>query len=547
VFPTQVERLVLSAADPHWVTIHEGSAARESSLDPVLVLAPAISLAGFVRDEAGRPLGGALVRFDLPRGFRTRFTEVLEASRPLGWRTSADAEGRFAFERVPAVAGSVLTAVLPGYEHGEIQAPEVTAAGLELVLYRPKLPLTGVLHGEVLDPDGQRVSGARVGLGLASVVSDEQGRFELALARAVTADALTAVKAGWLPARFERPGEPSRGQSGWPDHVVLVLGGPALSIRGAVLDHEGNPVPGARVWLHDPTPGAPIGKMPSFLEPLMAGAAVPPQALESEAHMPAQDGDDFFDWHTDANEPSALWHWTVSDAEGRFELAGLDRRRYRLDVLRPGTLEVCTSSAFEAGERSALVRLDAPDVHARVEGFVHGASGAPVADVSVGLFRPMVDARARIFGGNSQVVLLEVAGRTTTDAEGRFHFDDVPRKGARLSLRGDGIVPLSVDVGAAELDIPVEVRCHLEVALRADTATRFDEIQVFDGAGQRLDILVLTEGSTSAWAGVELVGGRSGVVSVSEHARELRFLKDGAVVETRALDLVSGDVNRIEF
>jgi RNA polymerase sigma factor (sigma-70 family) len=547
VFTTRAEQLELGAADPRWVTIHEGSAQRESSLDPVLVLAPAITLAGFVRDEPGRPLSGASVRFELPRGFRTRFTEVLEAGRALGWRASSDAEGRFVFERVPAVAGCTLSAVLAGYEHDEIQAPESAARDLELVLFRPKLPLEGVLRGEVLAPDGARVPGARVGLGLASVVSDEQGRFELALARAVTADQLTAVKAGFLPARLERPGEPGAGRSGWPDHVELVLGGVALSIRGTVLDHEKKPVSGARVWVHDPTPTTPIGRMPGFLEPLMAGAPIPPEVLESEAHMPAEDGDNFYDWYTNVHEPSALWHWATTDGEGRFELGGLDRRRYKLDVLAKGSLQLETSQGFEAGERSAVVRLEPPDVFARVEGRVHSAAGVPVLDVSVSLFRPMIDARARIFGGNSQVVLIEPAGRTTTDATGRFTLENVPRKGARVSLRGDGIVPFSAEITAAELDLPVEVRCHLEVVLRADTATRFDQIQAYDGEGTRLDLMVLTEGSTNAYTGIELVGGRSGVVSVSERARELRFLKDGAVVETRTLDLVPGDVNRIEF
>ena len=101
----------------------------------------------------------------------------------------------------------------------------------------------------------QRVSGARVGLGLASVVSDERGEFELALTRAVTSDVLMAVKAGFRPARLERPGEPGPDRSGWPDDVTLVLAGPALAVRGVVLDHEEKPVSGARVWIHDPTPG----------------------------------------------------------------------------------------------------------------------------------------------------------------------------------------------------------------------------------------------------------------------------------------------------
>lgn len=130
VFETRAERLVLSAADPRWVTIHEGSPSRASAVDPVLVLAPALQLGGWVRDESGRALPGASVRFELPEGFRTRFEELLEASRQLGWRGTSDGQGAFSFARVPAVPGSTLAAVLAGYERVALEAPPVGARDL---------------------------------------------------------------------------------------------------------------------------------------------------------------------------------------------------------------------------------------------------------------------------------------------------------------------------------------------------------------------------------------------------------------------------------
>lgn len=546
VFSSRAERLSLSAADPRWVTILTGSPSRSSSVDPVLVLAPAIELAGLVRDDGGNALASASVRFELPDGFRTRFSELLEATRFAGWRSGAGADGAFRFATVPAVAGATLTAVSAGYEHAVIAAPLSTARALELVLTRPKMPLSGVLRGRVLDPAGQGVSGARVGLGLASVVSDERGEFELALTRAVTSDVLTAVKAGFRPARLERPGEPGPDRSGWPDDVTLVLAGPALAVRGVVLDHEEKPVSGARVWIHDPTPGTPIGMTPAFLEPEMAGASVPPSALESEANLPEKDGDGFYDWYTNVREPSIFWNWVVTDGSGAFELSGLDDRRYRFDVMRPDSLEVVTSESIRAGEPAAVIRLGPPDLFERVEGRVLGEDGRALADVEVSLYRPVIDARARIFGGNSQLVIVEYSGRTTSDAEGRFRFANVPRSGAQLSVRGDAIVPTKADVVSAVVDIPVETRCHLEVVLR-EASGRFDSIQVADGEGERLDIMVLTEGSTNAWTSVDLVDGRSGVVSVSSRVRELRLFKSGVLVESRALDLQPGEVNRIEL
>ncbi len=546
VFDSRAEGLVLAAADPRWVTIHEGRPTRTSSVDPVLVLAPALELGGSVRDELGRPLSGASLRFELPRGFRTRFEELLEASRELGWRATSGPEGAFAFARVPAVPEASLSAVLAGYEPQVLAAPLASAHDLDFVLVRPKLPLAGVLRGEVRDPLGVAVSGARVGLGLTSVVSDERGAFEIPLQRAVTAELLTAVKAGFLPARMERPDAPGPTTSGWPDQVVLVLAGPALSIRGVVLDHEGRALAGARLWLHDPTPGAPVGMVPGFLEPLMAGATLPPAVLESEANLPAEDGDNFYDWHTSVQSPSVLWNWVVSDATGHFELGGLDQRRYRLDVLRPESLDVVTSESLAAGDASAVIRLGPPALFEHAGGRVLAEDGSPLAGVQVSLSRPMIDARARIFGGSSQVVVIEPAGATTTDAEGRFAFEDVPHTGARYTVRADGIVPASVEVTAEAQDIRVEQRCHLEVVLR-ESLGRFDGISVSDVEGQPLDILVLTEGSTNAWTGVPLVEGRSGVVSVSIRARTLHLHLGEAVIETRTLDLVPGEVNRIEL
>jgi len=546
VFETRAESLFLCAADPRWVTIHEGSPSRTSSLDPVLVLAPAIQLAGFVVDPEGRALPGASVRFDLPQGFHTRFTEVLEASRTQGWRARCDPEGRFAFERVPAVAGCALRAVAAGYDSARLEAPLASASDLEIVLRRPELPLAGVLRGTVIDLLGAPVPEARVGLGLLSVVSDEDGRFELALARAVTAEQLQAVKAGYLPARMDRPGEPGPDRSGWPDEVVLVLGGPSLSIQGVVVDAEGAPVPRARVWLHDPTPGAPIGIVPTTLEPLMAGAAVPASALESESRLPAEDGDSFIDWHTQPQDPSLLWNWVETDSTGAFEFPGLDARNYKLDVLGPESLQVTTSESIPAGARAVRVQLDPPDVFEPLRGVVHGEDGEVLADVSVTLFRPMIDARARFFGGNSQIVVIQPAGTATTDAKGRFEFKSVPRHGAQLSLRGDAVVPRSVEVTEGELDIELEVRCHLEVVVRLASG-RFDEIAVRDRQGGPLDLIVLTEGSMNAWTSMPLVDGRSGVLSVSSRASELVLLKGGVEVETRPLDLVPGDVNRVEL
>lgn len=545
LFETRAAALELVAADPRWVTIQAGAAARGTALDPVLVAAPALELAGEVRDEEGRPLSGASVRFQLPEGFHARFSEVLDATRERRWRTQAEAQGRFRFERVPAVHGARLTGVLAGYEPGVLEVPEFSDAGLVLVLARPRTTSAGALQGLVLDPAGAPVAGARVALGLASVLSDERGEFALELARAVTSDELVAVKVGYLPARLERPGRPDEPRGGWPARVELVLPGPALALSGRVLDHDGRPVPGARVWLHDPTPGAPVGLLPTSLEAVMGGAPVPARALESLAELPEQDGDNFSDSRDRALEPDAFWNWVTSDGSGAFELTGLEPRRYRLDVLRPEVLDVFTSAPFEAGTHGIVVQLDAPALHPLVRGRILDEDGAPVAGAALTVLRPMVDVTARVFGGSSHVSRVEFGATATSDADGRFELRDVPLAGAALYARGEGIVPSSRPIDGPELELVVERRCHLEVVLR-EPVTRYERIQVLDGNGQPLDLLQLTEGSTSAESHAEFVSGRTGVYSVSARARTLRLYR-GAEFDSVPLDLVAGEVNRLEL
>jgi len=545
LFETRAPSLSLVAADPRWVTLHAGAPARGASLDPVLVAAHALELAGHVRDEQGRALAGVSLRFLLPDGFHTRFSEVLEASVERRWRTRSAPDGSFHFEGVPAVRAARLTGVLAGYEPGAVDAPDFSDPGLELVLTRPRALPAGGLTGLVLDGAGAPVPDARVALGLASVTSDAHGEFALDLARAVTGDELVAVKSGYLPARLERPGRAEDERGGWPARVELVLPGPALALSGRVVDHEGRAVSGARVWLHDPTPGAPVGMLPTTLEALMGGAPVPARALESIAHLPATDGDDFSDSRDRALEPDAFWNWVTTDGSGAFELGGLEPRRYRLDVLRPDVLDVSTSEPFEAGTRGVLVRLAPPELFPEVRGRVVDEDGAPVGGVALQVLRPMVDVTARVFGGSSHVVRFEPGASTVSADDGRFLLRDVPRSGALLALRGEGIVPSTRPIDAAELELAVEQRRHLEVVLR-EPVQRFERLQVLDGDGRPLDLLQLTEGSTSAHSHAEFVGGRTGVYSVSARARTLRLLR-GAEAESVPLDLVPGTVNRLEF
>lgn len=544
------ERMSLVVGDERWVTVSSGEWSAGTSYDPVVVIAPSIDLAGRVEDSDGRRLRDVNVRYAFPEAFHTRFADVLDATSERSWVVETDPDGRFTLERVPAIEGAALRASLFGYEADELPAPLRSDDALLLILDRPEVPLAGAVRGRVVDPSGAPVEAAHVAMGVESVVTDEAGDFEIDLRYAVTSDELTAVKAGFRPGRMERPSAPGEGTTGWPDFVVVELGAPALTIRGRILDHDGVPVSDAKVWLADPTPTAPIGRMPSNLEALMAGGPVPPQAVESRSFRPERDGDSFTDFVARAGPPSALWFWVGTDAGGRFELPGLDDRHYRLNVLAAG-LEIVTTGPIRAGVDDEVVRLPKPDVYPRVQGTVRAPGGKPVAGVSVRPWRPVFDATSRVFGGTSQVMLVERAESVVTDDQGRFSFDDVPRHGVRLTFDADSIVPTRLSLEDVDspraLDVRVAFRCHLQVVVKDPDEKPYDAIAITDADGHPLDIMLLSEGSVNAFTDVPLIDGKSGVVSISSEARELQFLQDGEVQESVRIDPVPGEVNLVEL
>ena len=550
-FETSTAQGILRVAGERWVTVREGVWGPDSAYDPVLVIAPSVSLAGMVRDVHGRVLENAQVVWRLPSDFRSRFGEILEASRIRSWSVRSSAHGAFELEGVPGIQGATLTAALSGYDPSRLEAPTFDTPGIEFLLDVPAVPLLGAVRGRVVGPEGG-VPGARVGLGLSSVISDEQGNFEFDLSRAVTSDSMSAVKEGYQPALAQRPAEPEQLgdgsiSSGWPDFVVLHLVEPALQLSGRVVDHDGKPASGVSVWIADPTPTAPIGMMPAQLEGLMAGADVPPMALESEFNLPQEDGDNFNDWTSNAGPPTAFWFWVSTDRNGRFELPGLMDRKYRINVMNEELLTLHTSDPIAAGRDDVLIQLPEARRHGRIAGRLTTNLGDPVRGARIEQWISVVEREARVFGGRASVSLQRDGARCITDDDGRFEFDDAPVEGLMLSIRSDDMVPLTYAVTDADnprnLMIEAYVRCHLQVELEDPELA--DRIGVETSDGERLVIMVLAPNSVNAYTDVELVDGRSGVVSVSSRAERLVLRKNGEVVDRVPLNLQAGEVNQI--
>ena len=381
---------------------------------------------------------------------------------------------------------------------------------------------------------------------MTSTATDENGLFELDLTRAATDEEIMAIKANHRPATEEKP------PNGWPEFVELVLGGPPLEIAGRVIDHEGKPVPKLRMWIDDPSPFGLVGRMPMYAENVMAGAPVPPLATESVAFLPKEDGDDYWDYTTRPGPPSAFWNWIETDGNGRFVMPGLEDRHYRLRMMHDETLAAHSTEPIRAGRDDVTVQLPKPKLHRRLKGRVVTEAGIPIAGARVRLSRTAFDRRSRVFGGTTYVGLVQPRESVMSDEDGRFAFEDVPKVGAK----SDGVLGphRSRFPPAHRRRGPEGPRDHRRGPLPRRRAPRTAHeprsaarIGFADRDGERLDVLVIRDGSFNAYTSVPLVDGRSGVVSVSSTAGELLLLDtDEELVEGMPITLVPGEVTVLQ-
>ncbi len=549
-FETTADSVPLTVLDAGWVTVREGVWRASATIEPVVVTAREIGVAGLVVDARGEPIQDARVQFVLPHEFGTRFPTSLESSKAREFGATSDARGRFDLGGVPSIAGARIRALREGWSAAEVELPPGPDAGLRIVMARPAIPLSGAVHGVVVDDRGDPVAEARVFLGLASTTTDERGRFGIELARAVTADRIVAVKSGRLPALLERPREPRGEDTGWPDEIQLVLGGTPLAIRGVVRDHEGHPQPGVRISIADPSAIGTIGRMPATAEGFASGAELPPLALEPDPRAPKQDDEHHHSMGMRVGPPTAFWNYVVSDADGRFSIGGLADRRYKLRLTDTRTRQAHTTDPIQAGEPSADVRMPAPRLWPELRGIVVDDSGDPVAGVSVRSSNEAYGVRARIFGGEISVSLKDYGDKTVTGEDGRFVLRDVPREGTVLDFTSERTVPRDLELGsaidAAQLEVEVALRCSFELRVATGPGPQPDGFTLLDGRGDVLEILIVEPSHVRSYSRGTLSGGRSGVLSASSAARTLVLFLDGTELRRVPVRLRAGESNVLD-
>lgn len=547
-FDTEAERGRIESAMDAWVTIRAGAWSGAPEIEPVVVVAPKVDLAGEVVDEWGNPLEDARVRVALPEDFNARFDAPLDASTLESWAVGTDAEGRFWLDDLPAVPGAMLRATHARYEPSVIEVPQVSDGGLRIQLELPIVPLERALSGQVVHADGSPAPEAYVSLGAALVPTDSNGNFTIDVGRILSGWTLKAIAAGHQPGVLESSGSTGSDLSAWPDPLVVVLGPPTLSIEGRVVDADGEPVAGARVWPLDPGHFGILGNVPLQTEAMMAGAPLPAGAIEFLADRPTEDGNEDFGNHSPLYGSTGMLHYVTTDADGEFVLEGLADRSYRLAVLGPDLGRGTRSDPIRAGTRETI-EIPAGTGYERLRGRVVTRSGEPVAGVNVQPFLSAVSADIRLWGGEAGVSRFFLGESAQSDEDGVFVLEQVLKESVSFYLTSDTTIPTwaSVDDVEDPDDFEIVVKAHAHVSVELLDPFRADHISISDFDGGEVTMRTMRVGGHTTYKRLPFSSGRTATCVVSTDAAQLHLWKDGVVVESHAVELRAGVVNTIRL
>ncbi|QDU65983.1 sigma-70 family RNA polymerase sigma factor [Engelhardtia mirabilis] len=546
---TPEDQVTIRVEGDDWVALREGFWDTSRQFEPIVLVARPLELAGRVVDVFGTPVGEARLDYRLPSDLTTRVGLDLDSTVERTWQARTDADGRYRLSAVPRVEGALVGVVHTGYAARFLDAPLRSAENFDVVLEPDAMLSPLAIRGRVVDGEGRPVEGALVSLGATVGSTDRVGVFQLDPVRALDTSVLKAARAGFLPAALQRPGEPSDDDTGWPSFTTLTLGGASLSIAGVLVDQDGEPVAGARVWVDDGEPFGAVGAYPLQLEAILAGGAPPADGFGMQAQMPTADGDERFGWYTLPSEPDGMWFYTTTDAGGAFVLEGLTDRDYTLAAVLDEPLARVTSGPFAAGSEGVVVEVDVPEVHTTLRGRVVDERGEPVSDIRLQLYEITETKRARVLGGSTEMNLLVSQIPEGTDEEGRFELPMVPVEGAYLWATGDGIlptprsIPADVDPENWVLELPCRRRLQVELAL----SERADGFEVLAADGSRLPLYETSASAARSTWRAAIVEGVSSIQSVGLAARTLRLWSGEELVEEVPVNLSAEGVNTIRL
>ena len=500
----------------------------------LVVAAPKLALAGHVRSAEGRGIANADVSVVWPADLRARLSDNSDVATEAMLRTSTDADAAFTLDAA-RVRGAQLVTTADGFLPDRRPIPEVADAALAIVLHAPEAK-PGMLQGQVVDPRGAPVVGARVALGPALERTDEGGNF--ILADDGKAALLSAAMVGHRRAALARPA------SGYPGFVTLTLGAEPLTIRGRVVDAEGKGIGGIKVWALDPTLLS-GGRELFVTEGVAAGCTTMEELRDRYRRGELTDPE-----RTLRETPTAAWPWVATGPDGAFTLTGLEDRAYRLRVMDDRTVLMVDADPVPAGSTDVVIRMRQDALFGSLRGQVVAHNGEPVPNARV-----HVQVDTQRLGGSTMHG--RALATTTSDAEGRFELRDVPKEHAYLRLEGEGILPLEYGRGTPggllvltngdvrSVRIEVRVRLHVQVELSDPTSAEY--VVVLDAGGNEVNINVFSGRGRRESNALAFADGKTPVFVLPDTATTLILRKGETEVRREALQLRAGDVNTLRY
>ena len=459
-----------------------------ASNSAVIVVGPAVDLAGVVVDEWGDPVVNARISLEEGPATLEGFDAPLQRSVPVERHAWTDVNGRFAVEDWVGGADIKLVVEFEGYEPYSLPMPSVSHSGLFVPL---QVAPTEVLSGIVVHSDGRPAPGARVQLAEYRTHTDDLGRFRLEHRAVSVDDALLAIQEGFgvgevrsLRGRAEMISEAAPGQSN--QSVQIVLGGPTGSISGVVRDpHE----PQAR----------------AFQRWVVYAVRADEDAAEAAA----------------LSDPRAMPRRTRTDEDGSFLLTELPDADYIVEAVDLQTLLRLRSKVVRPGLSGSL-ELEVPKEPFRtVDGRLVAPDGAPLADARVSI------ALNCAASGCTDPLVMGQSART--DGQGRFFLPQVPVTPVDLFVEHPEVsgalmgLPDSSAFGD-EVEIEVPRDRFVQVLIR-DAAHR--SIGIVDGEGQLVEFL---DSNRNRRTRTRPRKGRSSVVRTDETAHEVVIFEGDRIV-----------------
>lgn len=528
------EQIELTSGDPRYATVLAGVVGPNAMGEPIVVVGRSLGLAGQVVDPHGAPIAGVAVRFEVGARVERGLGIPLDASVVPERVQETEADGRFEFAGVPEVRGARLVATKAGYDDATREA-WFDDRGVVLVLYETVVD-PALLQGVVLDEKGAPLAGVRVGAASALTRTDHRGRFAFDAETTRVAPVVRAVRAGYWPAELAATRGPAG--SSWPADVVLRIDRPALEVSGVVVDGQGEPRPGVRVWVDDPTVlGVTEEDGPIVLEGLAHGSR---EKAEVEA-----------DGEVVRDTPNALWSWVRTDAAGRFALGGLLDREYRLRAFDPETLAIVTVGGVRAGRTGVELVVETPGDAGMLRGVVRSVDGGGLAGATVRVsVRPFLLQRPD--GG---MTAWDWAGpAAVSDAQGRFELR-VPRSAARVRATKEGFFPASFAWDGNGAVVPGD--CVLELAPRVAGELGHVQVRLADPGRATHCALVGADGARASLLhrrgtgeqrsvrAASIEDGMTSMLAVAAGEYELVLLRDGDEVERSRVVVEVGGVSLV--